>query len=125
MEPRIDYRRLGELIPQTRDALIAITKAVVSPAAVASGHQGIGPLRRGTFLRVINWTSTSAVFVMRCRCSGDIPEHRHASGGVRPGRSDDIPAHWPRPSARRQTKGGEPTRIKFPLGSTRANSRIP
>jgi AhpD family alkylhydroperoxidase len=30
MDPRIDYRRLGELMPQTRDGLIAITKAVAA-----------------------------------------------------------------------------------------------
>ena len=30
MEPRADFRRLGELMPQTRDALIAITKAVAA-----------------------------------------------------------------------------------------------
>ncbi|MBV8165889.1 MAG: carboxymuconolactone decarboxylase family protein [Alphaproteobacteria bacterium] len=36
MEPRIDYRRLGELIPQTRDALIAITKAAATSGLEAS-----------------------------------------------------------------------------------------
>ncbi len=30
MTPRIDYRHLGELMPQTRDALTAITKAVAA-----------------------------------------------------------------------------------------------
>jgi len=59
----------------TRPAVAEITKAVVSPAAVASGHHGISRLRRGIFLRLTYWISTSAVFVMRCRCSGDIPEH--------------------------------------------------
>jgi hypothetical protein len=41
------------------------------------------------------------------------------------GACDDILPRKPRAKLRRQTKGGEPTRIKFPLGSTRANSRIP